>query len=206
RALHDAILVGVNTVLSDDPRLTVRLVEGQNPQPVVVDSRLRMPTDKRLFTNHCVPPIILTSQTACEATAQQLADAGARIVRIGTLANGQLDLAEGLRRLRQLGYDSVMIEGGASIITSVLKRRLADQLVLTISPRFVAGLRAVQSSNGSPTPTMPQLKNLQYEWLEENLILRGDFDLTDQQTRSDTATCARVVVPDTTEGEGVNRS
>ncbi len=69
-----------------------------------------------------------------------------------------------------------MVEGGASIITSVLTSRLADQFLLTISPRFVGGMRAVKCQNGEDYSHMPRLHNLHYQWLGEDLIIRGDLD------------------------------
>jgi 3,4-dihydroxy 2-butanone 4-phosphate synthase/GTP cyclohydrolase II len=176
RALHDAILVGINTVICDDPRLTVRLVEGKNPQPVVVDSQMRIPLQARLFREGGLRPIIIADSRACSLKERSLLRAGARVIRVpahGT--DGMIDLEEGLRQLKQLGLNSIMIEGGARIITSVLSRRLADQLLLTISPRFVGGLRAVGSNNESDGDRWPQLRNVQYQWLAGDLILRGDL-------------------------------
>ena len=65
RARHDAILVGINTVLADDPQLTVRLVAGKDPRPVVIDGCLRTPPGARLLTSRAGNPIVATSQTAC---------------------------------------------------------------------------------------------------------------------------------------------
>ena len=64
RSRHDALLVGINTVLVDDPRLTVRLCEGDNPQPVVLDSRLRFPDDARLLAHPDKHPLLFTTAAA----------------------------------------------------------------------------------------------------------------------------------------------
>jgi 3,4-dihydroxy 2-butanone 4-phosphate synthase/GTP cyclohydrolase II len=185
RALHDAILVGINTVLRDDPRLTVRLVQGKNPQPVIVDSRLRFPLRAKLLNGPCVRPIIVTSHAACEDKERRLKAAGARVIRASEQADGLIDLAQMLRQLKELGLASVMVEGGASIITNVLVSRLADQFLLTISPRFVGGLRAVKSRD-SAYDRMPRLRNLHYQWLAEDLILRGDLAAADEQADEQT--------------------
>ena len=176
RALHDAILVGINTVLSDDPRLTVRLVKGKNPQPVVVDSRLRFPLQAMLLKEASVRPMIIAGDGACAKKERRLVDAGAQVIRVAThVDDGLVDLAAGLRRLKQLGLRSIMIEGGARIITSVLTCGLADQLLLTVSPRFVGGLRAVNVPDEFATDRFPRLHNLHYQWLAADLILRGDL-------------------------------
>ena len=187
RALHDAILVGINTVLRDNPRLNVRLVQGRSPQPVVVDSRLRFPLDANLLKEPCVRPIIVAHDGACQVKERHLINAGAQVMRVAEQDDGLLDLAELLRRLKQLGLHSVMIEGGASIITSVLTSHLADQFLLTISPRFVGGLRAVKSQERAHGGQMPRLRNLHYQWLAGDLIIRGDLD------RATAATSAQLV-------------
>ena len=176
RALHDAILVGINTVLIDDPYLTVRLVEGQNPQPIVVDSRLRLPLSANLLQAPCVRPIVATGMNACRRRESQLVAAGARVVRVPQQGNGLLDLCQLLIRLPELGLHSVMIEGGARIITSVLAARLADQLLLTISPRFVGGLQAIHHGLRSSVDQFPSLSDVHYQSMEGDLIIRADLD------------------------------
>ena len=187
RALHDAILVGINTVLRDDPRLNVRLAEGRSPQPVVVDSRLRFPLTARLLKKPCVRPIIVAGKDACEVKKRRLTDTGAQVIQVTEQDDGRIDLGQLWRRLKDRGLHSVMVEGGASIITSVLTSRLADQFLLTVSPRFVGGLRAVNpqrhdESNGDAIQ-MPRLRNLHYQWLAEDLIIRGDLDCGHETSR-----------------------
>jgi 3,4-dihydroxy 2-butanone 4-phosphate synthase/GTP cyclohydrolase II len=176
RAIHDAILVGINTVVRDNPRLNVRLVEGKNPQPVIVDSRLRFPLDACLLRDPCVRPLIVAGQAACPNREEQLTAAGAHVIRIAERDDGLLDLVQLFRELKQLGLRSIMVEGGASIITSVLTSRLADQFLLTISPRFVGGLRAVKSQDGTSGDQMPRLRNMHCHWLAGDLIICGDLD------------------------------
>lgn len=174
RAIHDAILVGINTVLCDDPRLTVRLSTGNNPQPIILDSRLRFPLDASLLSDPCVRPIIATGRFACDNKAQQLTAAGARVIRVPLQEDGLIDLTQLLPRIKQMGFDSVMVEGGAKVITSVLASRMADQLLLAISPRFVGGLRAV-----NPTQhwkQLPQLKNVQYQVMAGDLVVWGQLE------------------------------
>ena len=130
RAIHDGILVGINTVVRDNPRLNVRLAEGKNPQPIVVDGRLRFPMDANLLKEPCVPPIICTSHSACEVKEQRLVDAGAKVMRVAQCSQGLLDLEQLLEGLKQLGLRSIMVEGGATVITSLLASGLADQYLV----------------------------------------------------------------------------
>jgi GTP cyclohydrolase II len=144
RAANDAILVGIGTVLADDPRLTARLAEGENPQPIVVDSSLRFPPNARLLDHPTHTPWIAASEHADPARASALEEAGAVVLRLPEGVDGRVDLSALLDQLGQRKVASLMVEGGAAIITSFLARRLADQLVLTIAPRLVGGLNALE--------------------------------------------------------------
>ncbi len=173
RAEHDAILVGVNTVIADDPQLTVRLVDGRSPQPIILDSCLRLPRDARLLQNN-QPPWIATTNKADAARQEALEAAGARVLRLPATANGQVDLAALLTHLAELGVNSLMVEGGAGIITGFLKARLVDRVVMTIAPLFIGGVTAVGrllSLDGEP---YPRLRNIQTETFGEDLVISGD--------------------------------
>lgn len=175
RAAHDAILVGIGTVMADNPHLTVRLVDGKNPQPVVVDSRLRFPLHANLLGDHPLSPWIATSKQADNDHQDVLERAGARVLRLPADANGWIDLLALLGQLGELGINSLMVEGGARIITSFLSARLVDLLVLTITPTLVGGLHAVDSLGGADPAHLPRLRRSGCEWLGEDLVLWGDL-------------------------------
>jgi len=174
RAAHDAILVGIGTVLADNPRLTVRLVEGKNPQPIVADSRLRLPLSANLLRQHPLSPWIATGEPADASRQHVLEAAGARVLRLPMNARGHVNLTALLERLGALGIRSVMVEGGARIITSFLAERLVDHIVLTVAPRLVGGIRAVRRLTHADPVHLPRLRNLRYQWLEEDLVLWSD--------------------------------
>ncbi|MBM4274485.1 MAG: GTP cyclohydrolase II [Deltaproteobacteria bacterium] len=176
RAAHDAILVGIGTVLADNPRLNVRLVEGRDPQPVIVDSRLRFPAYSNLLRN-CRTPWIAASSGADSERQQALEEMGAKVLMLPS-QNGWVDLTALLEKLGEQGVDSLMVEGGAQIITSFLSFRLVDQIVLTIAPLLVGGLRVVDNFGGY-LRSFPRLKNLSYQRLGEDLVLRGEPDWRD---------------------------
>lgn len=148
RACHDAILVGIGTVLADNPRLTVRLVAGRDPQTVIMDSRLRFPPYAELL-RHGRSPWIATAQEADSQRLEALETAGARVFRLPS-ADGWVDLVSLLKLLSDLGIHSLMVEGGARVITSFLVSRLVDQMVLTIAPWLVGGLRVVDHLGAPP--------------------------------------------------------
>lgn len=171
RTSHDAILVGIGTVLADDPRLTVRLVAGPDPQPIVVDSQLRLPLTARLLTGHPGKLIVATTETADPQKEAALSAAGAKVVRLPATQNGQVSLPHLLQCLSKHGIQTLMVEGGASIITSFLAARLVDRLVITVAPLLVGGLNAVGNLNGHG---LPQLNNPQSQWLGKDIVLSGD--------------------------------
>lgn len=170
RASHEAILIGIGTALADDPQLTVRLVEGPQPQPVVVDCYLRLPLKAKLF-EHPRPPWIFTSLEASEDRQKALEAQGARIIRFPAVSEGRISLTKVLEFLYQEGIESVMVEGGARIITSFLVAQLVDHMVVTIAPKILGGLNAVEYLNGSG---LPHLENAQYHVLGSDVVLSGE--------------------------------
>jgi GTP cyclohydrolase II len=169
RASHEAILVGIGTVLADNPRLNVRLVAGASPQPVIVDSRLRFPPYANLL-HHGRSPWIVANEGADPERRAALEAIGARVFCLPA-TNGWVNLEALLRQLAEMGVNSLMVEGGAQIITSFLAARLVDQIILTIAPLLVGGLRVVDSLRRGP---FPRLSNLTYQRLGEDLVLMGE--------------------------------
>jgi GTP cyclohydrolase II len=175
RATHDAILVGIGTVLADNPLLNVRLVEGKDPQPVVVDSQLRFPLEANLLRQHPLSPWIATSDQADRERQRRLEAAGARVLRLPSRAGGAVDLDALLEQLGSWGINSLMVEGGARIITSFLARQLADHLVLTVVPRLIGGVHAVGNLGQFEPARFPGLRNVGHQRLGEDLVLWGDL-------------------------------
>lgn len=175
RAMHDAILVGIGTVLADDPRLTVRLVEGADPQPVVLDSRLRMPLSARLLSGRRKPWIACLPDTD-KIQQQQLEMLGAQVLPLPAGVGG-VSLPDLLRVLAQRGVFSLMVEGGAQVITRFLASRLVDQAVITLAPFFAGGLSAVESPLAHPgddlMPALPRLDPLEFTRLGADLVVWG---------------------------------
>ena len=175
RAIHDALLVGVNTVIVDDPRLNVRLASGPNPIPVIVDSNLRIPVDVRLLKTVEPRPLVVATRGACEEKQAALVDRGAEVLCVDAAADGSVDLDSLLLSLGERGVRSLMIEGGAKIITSVLAADLADQLVLTISPQFLGGMRSVESLAGRGCDHRPELADVFCRRIGSDLVGQGEF-------------------------------
>lgn len=176
RAAHDAILAGVGTILADDPLLTVRLVEGGDPQPVILDSSLRTPLGARLLSDHPRPPWIVCTQAADPARRIALEGRGATVLTLPAGPHGRVDLPGLLAGLHERGVRRLMVEGGASVITSFLAQGLVDWVVLTVAPVFLGGLHAVEDlpwQSGSSQMLPPRLQIIESEQLGEDLVLLG---------------------------------
>jgi 5-amino-6-(5-phosphoribosylamino)uracil reductase/diaminohydroxyphosphoribosylaminopyrimidine deaminase/5-amino-6-(5-phosphoribosylamino)uracil reductase len=144
RAANDAVLVGIGTVLADDPKLTVRLVPGDQPVRIVVDSALRIPLDSSVLRTTEAPTIIATTLGASEERADDLRARGATVLRLGADADGRVDLHGLLARLRTDGIRSLLIEGGRAVITTALRERLVDRLTVCIAPKVIGeGIAAI---------------------------------------------------------------
>src|SRR5438128_8792462 len=144
RAAHDAVLVGIGTVLADDPKLTVRRAPGRSPVRVVVDSRLRVPPDASVLATPDAPTIVATTPAASEERAAAIRARGAEVLRVKADADGHVDLRDLLARLRADGIRTLLIEGGRGIITTALRERLVDRLTVCIAPKVIGeGIAAV---------------------------------------------------------------
>jgi 3,4-dihydroxy 2-butanone 4-phosphate synthase/GTP cyclohydrolase II len=142
RAACDAVLVGVGTAIIDDPQLTVRMVPGSSPLRVVLDSTLRLPSTAHLFDDRARTAVLTTSSSSEERRAVLRARAvGVHVVDAGPRG---VDLASALQTLRVLGVGSLLVEGGARVITSFFAEKLVDRLVVGIAPTIMgAGVDAV---------------------------------------------------------------
>jgi diaminohydroxyphosphoribosylaminopyrimidine deaminase/5-amino-6-(5-phosphoribosylamino)uracil reductase len=142
RAEHDAILVGTETVLADDPELTCRLpgLAHRSPVRIVIDRRLRLPSTLRLFAGaQEVPTWVVTLLTADPARQAALRDRGVVVWPTEPDAAGNLDLAAALRRLGDEGLTRLLVEGGGGIAASLLRGRLVDRLVWVHAPMLIGG-------------------------------------------------------------------
>jgi 3,4-dihydroxy 2-butanone 4-phosphate synthase/GTP cyclohydrolase II len=169
RASHDAILVGVGTVLADDPSLTVRLVQGPNPQPVVLDSHLRTPPDARLLDHPHT--LWIATVDAAPLRAQPLQDRGALVLTLPASNDGRVALGSLLSELRQRGVRSLMVEGGAQVLRGFLAADAVDQVVVNIAPRFVGGTPAVAGAALQDGAPLPYLNDATYTRLGNDLIV-----------------------------------
>jgi len=173
RAWHDCILVGVNTVIADNPSLSTRLVQGPTPQPVILDSSLRLPLNCKLLNSpECIRPWVFTCNDSCEdrqawaTRRQQLLARGALVLDVAS-RKGKVDLTKVLELVWEMGKSSVMIEGGAGVIHAILTDRsysmLVNSVLVTVAPRFFGGLHYIHS-------LLPQDQSLEWKIRATQLV------------------------------------
>ena len=180
RSEHDAVLVGIETVLHDDPRLTVRGAERAQPLRVVLDSELRLPETARLLAADDDAGKVLVfgcAERAPAARRRRLEAAGAEVWLTSTDGSGRVALPEALEALAARGVRRLLVEGGAKVLTSFLQAGLAQRAEIEIAPLWL----------GAPaTPGLCELgvghlgqalrlERVEVTRLGQNVLVRGDI-------------------------------
>jgi len=132
----DAVVVGVGTVLRDDPLLTARIRGGRDPVRIILDSRLRIPEDARVIGISSSRTLIATTPLAPKDKIERLDKAGAQVLLIES-KNGRVDLRAFLSKMGEMGMMSVLVEGGGRVNGAFLDEGLVDKFLLFLSPRLM---------------------------------------------------------------------
>ena len=142
RAKADAILVGINTILTDNPQLNVRLSQGPNPTKIVLDSKLRIPLKAKILQEG---EVIICTTVKSSQKRTHLEKLGTKILTYPNLHN----LKPVLTRLTSLSYEKILVEGGQQISSSFLRENLANEVLLFISDKKLGktGLEAIMPSS-----------------------------------------------------------
>ncbi len=149
RAINDGILVGINTVLLDNPELTTRLVKGKNPLRIVLDSKLKIPLGANVLKEQNVAPtLIATTAQADRTKLAELKTAGVEVLVVREDKNGGISLPDLLGILGERNIASLLVEGGATTITSFLQAGLADKVIVIMAPKIIGrGIEAIGDLN-----------------------------------------------------------
>jgi riboflavin-specific deaminase-like protein len=138
RKENRGILVGIGTVMRDNPELTCRVPHKRSPIRIVLDSKLSIPLESKIIqTAHVYETLILYTEKAPQSKLKKLMDSGLDLVFVDKTSGGYIDLNNALHLLMERGIETVLVEGGSKVITSFLKLRLASRLFITIAPIFI---------------------------------------------------------------------
>ncbi|MEA2637176.1 MAG: diaminohydroxyphosphoribosylaminopyrimidine deaminase [Chloroflexota bacterium] len=175
RHTHDAVLVGVNTVLADDPELTTRIHGGRSPLRVVVDSSLRTPATAHILESGSGHALVATTTRADPERIAQIRELGVDVEVIDAAPSG-VDLKALLAVLGARRLISVLIEGGASVLGSAFDAQLVDKVVAMLAPRIIGGDAATNAVGGAGVPTLAAarlLRDVTVEHAGPDLVVTG---------------------------------
>ena len=179
RGEHMAIMVGINTLLKDDPRLTIRHPRWGKKQliRVIIDSRLRFPLEAKLLKTRSRGRILVfTHESQKSQKAQELRKKGVEIIPVGNGRSGWLDLKKILTWLGQNEISSVLVEGGALLLTNLFENQLVDKIFAMLSTRLIGGEKAPTFFEGKGFSTVAQalrLKKTHCFTIGKDIILEG---------------------------------
>ena len=174
RASVDAIVVGISTILADNPQLTVRLAKGRNPARVIVDSKGRIPLDSRIMSTAVrVKTIVAVTDQAPEEKIKKLREMGAYVLVISEGKKGQnaavphgVNLKVLFRMLEKMGMRKILVEGGGELNWSLLHLWLVDELTITIAPKIAGGRLATTLVEGDGFDEIAQSIRLQLKKIQ----------------------------------------
>ena len=158
RSSCDAVLVGINTVLKDDPQLTARIPGARNPVKIVLDDELRIPLGAKLLQEGKI--VIATCAKSREERKKALEQKGAKVILCG---EGGVDLRILLDELGKMGMSSVLVEGGSEVQGSFLDAGLIDKLVLVYAPMLIGGREAKTAFGGNGSELAGQAMKVRIE-------------------------------------------
>jgi len=175
RSEVDAVVVGVGTVLKDDPLLTARIRGGRDPVRIILDSHLRIPEDARVIGLSSSRTLIATTPLAPKKKVERLEKTGARVLFIES-RKGRVDLRAFLSRMGEMGMMSLLVEGGSRVNGAFLDEGLVDKLLLFLSPRVMGDPLALGIFQGRGVDRLDDsasVKDVRVRRIGEDILVEG---------------------------------
>lgn len=177
RAANDAVLVGMNTVRVDDPRLTVRHCEGKNPLRVVLASRLDVDLHARVLERNGAGVLVIGAEgRATPAARTALEKAGAEVAVVRAV-DGMVSVPDALRVLAERNVKSLLVEGGARVLTSFFRARCVRHVTIEIVPLLLGepGTPITGALGVDVLEAAPRLTNVRVDRLGTSVVVRGEL-------------------------------
>jgi GTP cyclohydrolase II len=175
RAACDAVLVGIGTVLADDPQLTVRLVPGASPLRIVLDTTLRLPPDAQILAD-AAPTLVVTTERSDSTRRKALQVRGVAVHVVDAQPPWGVDLKATMRLLRARGVRALLVEGGGAVITSFLRERLVDRLIVGVAPTILgAGTDAVGDLETASVADSLRLRGRAVHAVGDDVLIAGNL-------------------------------
>jgi len=178
RAANDAILVGIGTVLMDDPRLTVHLIKGVSPKRVILDSKLRVPLDAGILSEELPGrTIIITTKAEKKEKISRIEEKGGQVILLEPDSRGWVPQEKLWNKLGEIGITTVVVEGGSTVFTECIKNGFADRFYYFIAPKILgSGIDAVGDLNIRNINTAINLVDINIKKLGTDFIISGKFE------------------------------
>ncbi|MFQ5957412.1 MAG: bifunctional diaminohydroxyphosphoribosylaminopyrimidine deaminase/5-amino-6-(5-phosphoribosylamino)uracil reductase RibD, partial [Candidatus Brocadiales bacterium] len=187
RSQMDAVMVGIGTVLRDDPLLTCRHVEGgRNPKRLVVDGQARLPLDSQLvrtISESRAEVLVATTGRAPRERLDKLSKAGCRLIMVSSRGN-KVDLGELMKILGKEQFTNILVEGGGTLTSSLFEEGLVDRVMVFIAPKIIGGGEARLPVSGIGVDKVEDalaLKDVSVKRLAEDVIIEGTVSGTQRQ-------------------------
>ncbi|MDZ7330347.1 MAG: bifunctional diaminohydroxyphosphoribosylaminopyrimidine deaminase/5-amino-6-(5-phosphoribosylamino)uracil reductase RibD [candidate division KSB1 bacterium] len=176
RAEHDAVIVGIGTVLADDPQLTVRFVKGTNPWRIVLDDQLRIPLSSRLLTGELAARTIVATTSQDEMRKKAVEATGAQVWTISPNQSNRVSIPELLKKMASAHISSALIEGGSQVNTAFLKAGMVDRIIIAIAPRIIgAGIEAIGDLGIERVDRCIELTNIRLKAVGPDYVVTADL-------------------------------
>lgn len=179
RDIYDGIMVGINTVIEDNPMLTARVDGGKNPIRIVVDSSLKIDINANVVQDKSAKTIIATTDKADKDKILKLQAQDVDVIVVDKDENDKVDIEKLLDILGQKNICSILVEGGATLSGSFVAKKLVDKVYFFIAPKIIGGKEAKTSVAGTGILNLQEalaLKDIQIEKLEEDILIIGRVD------------------------------
>ena len=179
RDIYDGIMVGINTVIEDNPMLTARVDGGKNPIRIVVDSSLKIDINANVVQDKSAKTIIATTDKADKDKILKLQAQDVDVIVVDKDKNDKVDIEKLLDILGQQNICSILVEGGATLSGSFVAKKLVDKVYFFIAPKIVGGKEAKTPVAGTGILNLQEalaLKDIQIEKLEEDILIIGRVD------------------------------